>query len=171
MSQFHTVQPVDHAGYEFFNKIGRPTKIVAPMVDQSELAYRLLCRKYGAELVFTQMIHSGSFLMSAEYRREVFTTVPSDRPLIAQFCGNDPEMILQAAKMIENSCDAIDINLGCPQGIAKRGHYGAYLMEELDLLTSIVSTLSKGLKIPVTCKTRIYTDFDRSVKLCETLVA
>lgn len=54
-------------------------------------------------------------------------------------------------------------------GIAKRGRYGAFLMEELDLLNEIVSTLSQGLKIPVTCKTRIYHDFDRTIRLCETL--
>jgi tRNA-dihydrouridine synthase 1 len=79
---------------------------------------------------------------------------------------------LEAALLVQDRCDAVDINLGCPQGIAKRGRYGAFLMEELDLLSSIVSTLSAGLKIPVTCKTRIYrNDFERSVKLCETLVA
>lgn len=72
--------------------------------------------------------------------------------------------------MVEDKCDAVDVNLGCPQGIAKRGRYGAFLMEELDLLHEIVSTLVAGLKIPVTCKTRIYKDFDRSVRLCETLV-
>jgi tRNA-dihydrouridine synthase 1 len=58
---------------------------------------------------------------------------------------------------------------GCPQGIAKRGRYGAFLMEELDLLTDIVQTISKDLKVPVTCKTRIYKDFNRTIRLCETL--
>ena len=87
-----------------------------------------------------------------------------------QFAGHDPQTILQAAKLVEDRCDAVDINLGCPQGIAKRGRYGAFLMEELDLLHDIVRTLSNNLKIPVTCKTRIYKDFDRSIRLCETLV-
>jgi hypothetical protein len=58
---------------------------------------------------------------------------------------------------------------GCPQGIAKRGRYGAFLMEELDLLADIVRTMSSDLKIPVTCKTRIYKDFNRTIRLCETL--
>lgn len=78
--------------------------------------------------------------------------------------------MLEAARFVEDKCDAVDINLGCPQDIARRGKYGAYLMEELDLLTEIVSTLSKNLKVPVTCKTRIYKDFDRTIRLCETLV-
>ena len=157
--------------YEFFNSIGKPRYIVAPMVDHSDLSYRMLTRKYGAELAYTQMFSSNCFVQSAELRSQLFTTCPEDRPLIVQFCGNNPDTLLAAARMVEDRCDAVDINLGCPQGIAKRGHYGAFLMEELELLESIVSTLSRGLKVPVTCKTRIYrNDFERSVKLCETLV-
>ena len=155
---------------DFLKSIGSPKCIVAPMVDQSELAYRMLCRKYGAELVFTQMFNANSFVQCHTYREENFQSCPEDRPLIVQFCGNNPKVLLQAAKMVEDKCDAIDINLGCPQGIAKRGHYGAFLMEELDLLADIVKTLKDGLKIPVTCKTRIYKSFERSIRLCETLV-
>ena len=70
-------------------------------------------------------------------REENFTTVPEDRPLVVQLAGHDPQLFLQAAKMIEDKCDAIDINLGCPQGIAKRGRYGAFLMEELGLLYNL----------------------------------
>ena len=157
--------------YEFFCGIGKPRYIVAPMVDHSDLSYRMLTRKYGADLAYTQMFSSNCFLQSADLRSQLFTTCPEDRPLIVQFCGNDPQTLLAAALYVQDRCDAVDINLGCPQGIAKRGHYGAFLMEELDLLSQIVSTLSEGLKIPVTCKTRIYrNDFERSVKLCETLV-
>ena len=79
-------------------------------------------------------------------------------------------VILQAARYVEDKCDAIDLNFGCPQGIARRGHYGAFLMDELDLLHDIVSTLVNGVKVPVTCKTRIFADFDKTIKLCETLV-
>jgi tRNA-dihydrouridine synthase 1 len=59
-----------------------------------------------------------------------------------KFCGNEPEVILAAAKHVEDSCDAVDINLGCPQGIARKGHYGAFLLTEYDLLQRIVSTVS-----------------------------
>ena len=155
--------------YEFWEKIGRPKKVVAPMVDHCELAYRMMTRKYGADLVYTQMYNANSFVYSKELRASL-TTCPEDRPLIVQFAGHDPDQLLKAAKYVEHMCDAVDLNLGCPQGIAKRGRYGAFLMDEVDLLVDIVSTMSKGLSIPVTCKVRIYKDYDRTIKLCEALV-
>jgi len=158
-------------GFEWFQSIGSPKYIVAPMVDQSELAYRMLTRRHGATLVYTQMFNSNNFAHDASYRRSNFDTCHGDRPLIVQFCGHDPEKLLASALHVQDHCDAVDINLGCPQAIAKRGRYGAFLMEELELLTSMVSILAKNLKIPVTCKTRIYHDFERSVRLCETLVS
>ena len=156
--------------YEFLRKIGSPIHIVAPMVDQSDLCYRMLTRKYGAHLVYTQMFNANSFVNSKECREECFTTCEQDRPLIVQFAGHDPAVLLQAAKIVEDKCDAVDINLGCPQGIAKRGNYGAYLMDDLKLLHDIVSTLSKHLIIPVTCKIRIFKNYDKTIELCETLV-
>jgi tRNA-dihydrouridine synthase len=155
--------------YQFWQSIGSPKLVVAPMVDQSDLAFRMLTRKYGSHLVYTQMINANSFVVSKECRSQLFEINPQDRPLVVQIAGHDPQVMLQAAKMVQDHCDAIDINLGCPQGIAKRGCYGAFLMEELDLLYEIVSTLVQGLNIPVFCKSRIYPDFERTITLYETL--
>ncbi|KAJ1414299.1 hypothetical protein B484DRAFT_454848 [Ochromonadaceae sp. CCMP2298] len=156
--------------YQWWAKMGSPKKVVAPMVDHSDLAFRMMTRKYGADLVYTQMYNANSFTHSREIREGNFTTCAEDRPLIFQLAGHDPEVMLQAALMVEDRCDAVDINLGCPQGIAKRGRYGAYLMDEVDLLVEIVSTMVAGLKVPVTCKIRVYDDFDRTIRLCEALV-
>ena len=74
------------------------------------------------------------------YRQESFNTVfgeeggSSDRPLIVQFCANDPDYLLKAAKLVEHHCDAVDINFGCPQDIAKRGRYGSFLQDDWDLV-------------------------------------
>ena len=142
-------------GYDFYkNVLKSPRYVVAPMVDMSELAWRLLCRQYGADLCYTPMFHSYNFSISSTYRKENFQTCPEDRPLIVQFCGNDPQTVLKAAKYVEHDCDGVDINLGCPQGIAKRGRYGAFLQDEWDLISRIVSLLNRELIVPVTCKIR-----------------
>lgn len=135
-----------------------PKHVVAPMVEQSELPFRMLCRRYGADLAYTPMFHSRSFAESAEYRHREFSTCPQDRPLFVQFCGHDPETVLAAARYVENDCDAVDLNLGCPQGIAKRGFYGAFLMEHWDIVHTILHTLAVELKVPVTAKMRVFDD-------------
>lgn len=155
--------------YDYWRRIGSPQKVVAPMVDQSDLAYRMMTRKYGADLVYTQMFNANAFVSSKECRDQLFEIESQDRPLFVQIAGHCPQTMLKAALYVQDHCDAIDINLGCPQGIARRGRYGAFMMDEVDLLYEIVSTMVKGLKVPVTCKTRIYKDYDRTIKLLETL--
>ena len=75
---------------------------VAPMVEHSDLAYRMMTRHYGAELVYTQMFNCNSFLSSKDLRELSFTTTEADRPLIVQFAGHDPQALLAAAKLVMN---------------------------------------------------------------------
>ncbi|KAK6353185.1 hypothetical protein TWF696_005172 [Orbilia brochopaga] len=186
-------------GRAFYNSIGCPRRIVAPMVDASELAWRILSRRYGADAAYSPMLHARLFADSPHYRRQSLrppplstptstspeSTLPiapesgstsppalasasssppqdplfdgdvADRPLHIQFCANDPAHLLAAAKLAQPHCDAIDLNLGCPQGIAKKGHYGAFLQEEPDLIHNLISTLHNNLDIPITAKIRI----------------
>eukprot|EP00435_Cladocopium_sp_Y103_P039551 s1166_g10.t1 len=143
-------------GWDFWRSIGSPKYVCAPMVDQSELAFRMLCRRYGTELAYTPMLHSRMFSTQPKYRKEQFSTCPEDRPVFAQFCGDDPQTVLAAAKLLPpGSVDAVDLNCGCPQGIARKGHYGAYLLSEPDVIEGIISTLDKELSVPSTVKIRL----------------
>ena len=105
---------------------------------------------------------------------------PLDRPLIVQFAANDPDQLLEAAKLVENHCDAVDINFGCPQDIARRGHYGSYLQDDWELvyrlsaciqhtqllllILFLVNILHERLSIPVTAKFRVFPSVDKTVE-------
>ncbi|KAF8209342.1 dihydrouridine synthase-domain-containing protein [Mycena galopus ATCC 62051] len=165
-------------GYEFYRQVlGSPKYIVAPMVDQSELPFRRLSRRYGAQLVYTPMINAKLFADSTKKYRNQFFDIPSgeegdlktDRPLIVQFCANDPEYLLTSAKVVENHCDAVDINLGCPQDIARRGRYGSFLQDDWDLIFTLINTLHKNLSVPVTAKFRIFPSIEKTVEYAQML--
>eukprot|EP00919_Chromeraceae_sp_WS-2016_P010276 GHVR01024125.1.p1 GENE.GHVR01024125.1~~GHVR01024125.1.p1 ORF type:complete len:205 (-),score=46.12 GHVR01024125.1:119-685(-) len=149
---------VKRVGWEFWESIGSPRHVLAPMVDHSELPFRMLTRRYGVGVCYTPMINSKMFCEHKKYRQQVFTSCVGDRPLIAQFCGDNPDTIVKAAKMIEKDVDAVDLNLGCPQGIARRGHYGSYLLKETELVKRIVRSMCEGLCVPVCVKFRKVSD-------------
>lgn len=154
--------PVDRQWLrKLLKKHGRPDDepaiVCAPMVDQSDLPFRLLCREYGVNLCFTPMVHAKLFMNNQKYRQS-FTLqhLPSqDRPLIAQICGSDVQTVCACARLLEPYCDGIDLNCGCPQKIAKRGAYGAYLLEQPDILLPVVTALLQTVRVPVSVKVRL----------------
>lgn len=102
-------------GWDYYRRIGSPKTVCAPMVNQSELAFRLLCRRYNTQVCYTPMFHAEIFGKDPKYREDAMQFAPqpgADRPLVVQFCGNDPQLILKAAKLVEKDCDAVDLNCG-----------------------------------------------------------
>ncbi|TVY47667.1 tRNA-dihydrouridine(16/17) synthase [NAD(P)(+)] [Lachnellula occidentalis] len=175
-------------GRAFYESIGSPKFILAPMVDQSELAWRMLTRSFMPTsspkdlLAYTPMLHARLFAQTPKFRYNHFQPLrtplessspppspspssgpspyldgnPSlDRPLFVQFCANEPEELLEAARYVAPYCDAVDLNLGCPQGIARKGKYGAFLQEDQELIFALVNKLHLELSVPVTAKIRI----------------
>ena len=136
----------------------KPLVALAPMVNHSERAYRVLTRRYGVSIAYSPMINSYNFGKSSKYRSQnfEFDSCKEDRPLIVQFCGNDPDTLLNAARYVEDHCDAVDVNFGCPQKIARKGNYGAFLMDsDSDIMERIISKLAQNLTVPVTAKIRL----------------
>eukprot|EP01034_Spumella_vulgaris_P021403 gene21403-27433_t len=119
------------------------------------------------------MINSEKFAVDAAYREEEFQTTPEDRPIVAHFSANNPQTFLAAAKHVEGRCDAIDLNLGCPQRVAFSGHFGSYLLgdEDRELVLSVVKTLSSNVSVPVFVKIRLLNTIEESITLCKQLVA
>ena len=170
-SEFQESESIETIAWATWRRLGSPRLVLAPMVNQSELAFRLLARRHGAQLTYTPMLHSTRFASEEQYRQENFDDHPDDRPLVAQFCGDDPATLLAAARYVQDRCDAVDLNCGCPQGIARRGHYGAFLLDEPDLIERIVHTLARGLKIPVFVKIRVLPSIDATLALAQRLEA
>ncbi|KAL6706028.1 tRNA dihydrouridine synthase [Coniothyrium glycines] len=190
-------------GRAFYESIGSPKLILAPMVEQSEFAWRRLSRSFlplsqqTNLLAYTPMFHSKMFGEKANYRDTHFqplkSAVPSpldsyyvsqlpnserhldgnpafDRPLTVQFCSNNPDDFLTAAKHVAPFCDAVDLNLGCPQGIAKRGKYGAFLQEDQDLIARMIRKLHEELDVPVTAKMRCLDTREKTLQYAQTLL-
>ena len=146
-----------------------PTRFVAaPMVDQSELAFRMLCRELGVGLCYTPMLHARLMTEHPSYKKLHFDAGgEDDRPLFGQLAGHDPQVVLSAARLIEDSVSAVDLNFGCPQAIARKGRYGAFLLEEPDVPVMLVETLARELSVPVTAKVRILpSGIEDSIELC-----
>ncbi|KAI6180271.1 TRNA-dihydrouridine(16/17) synthase [Aphelenchoides besseyi] len=144
--------------------------VVAPMVDQSELAFRMMMKKHNAHLSYTPMIHAQLFVTNLTYRRTAFESCKADRPLIVQFCANDAKTFLDACRLVEDVCDGVDLNLGCPQIVAKKGQYGSFLQEKQELIAEMVSTVYRHCRLPLSVKIRVLDDLDATIKyalLCE----
>ncbi|KAL8747235.1 MAG: hypothetical protein Q9190_000854 [Brigantiaea leucoxantha] len=170
------------------------------MVDQSEFAWRILTRSFlpsnsaRALIAYSPMLHARLFKEKQVFRDQHFQPARSglattatnkpdipdiyldgnpsvDRPLFVQFCANSPDDLLEAARYVAPFCDAIDLNLGCPQGIARKGFYGAFLQEHWDLVYRLINTLHTSLDIPVTAKMRILETKEKTLEYAKMILS
>jgi nifR3 family TIM-barrel protein len=129
--------------------------ILAPLAGFTDLSFRLLCRRFGAGLCYTEMISCHGLVYQKEKTLRMTRTVPEERPVALQLFGSDPEKMGQAAALVSDmDVDIIDINMGCPvRKVTKKGA-GAALMKDMDLAASIISEVFNNTHLPVTVKIR-----------------
>lgn len=135
-------------------KINNPF-IAAPMAGISDNAYRIFAKFFGCSLVFSEMATSYGLMLKHEKSFDITRITDYERPCAVQIFGNDPDIITEAASMIEENADIIDVNMGCPVPKVLKTKSGGYLLNEPQKIGRIVRKLKEIIKKPVTVKLRI----------------
>jgi len=130
--------------------------LLAPMEDVSDLPFRVMRRRLGAECVVTEFVSADAVVHGAEKSLAKFKLSPEEHPVGIQLCGADPEAMAMAVGEAEaRGPDFLDINLGCPVKKVAGRRAGAGLLRDLDLMEQVVSSVVKTAQLPVTAKARI----------------
>ena len=128
---------------------------LAPMAGITDLAFRTLCKEYGADLVVSEMISSRGLHYKDKKTSELLKTSDTESPLIVQLFGNEPYIMAEAAKMLEDSgVKYLDINMGCPAPKIVKNGDGSALMKNENLAGKIIESVVKAVSIPVSVKFR-----------------
>jgi nifR3 family TIM-barrel protein len=130
--------------------------MLAPMEDISDPPFRQLCKKLGADVVFTEFIASEGLIRDAAKSRRKLSFKEEERPIGIQLFGHQVDAMVIAARVAEEANpDFIDLNFGCPvRKIVNKGG-GAALLQNIPLLLKITEAVVKGVRKPVTVKTRL----------------
>ena len=129
---------------------------LAPMEDVTDPAFRALCKRYGADRVYTEFVNADALVRDIASTTRKLTIHDEERPVAIQIYGRDPESMAQAARIVEQAKpDFIDINFGCPvKKVAGKGA-GAGLLRDVPKMLDITRAVVNAVHTPVTCKTRL----------------
>ena len=139
---------------------------MAPMSGITSLPFRLMCKKYGADVVYSEMINADAIIMENKKTKKRVEYLTQERPIGIQLMGSHIDVLKHAALKIEKELhpDILDINFGCPAyNVIKTGS-GSVILNDLDYLSEIVLTLVNSVSIPVTCKMRILEDDEKTLQ-------
>jgi tRNA-dihydrouridine synthase B len=129
--------------------------ILAPMAGFTQLPFRRLAREAGCALVVTETISANGLVRGTKKTLELLASHPSERPLSAQIFGSDPEIMKEAAQIVESAgADLLDVNLGCSVQRVIRQGAGAALMGEPEKLEAVLKAIRSGVSLPLTVKMR-----------------
>lgn len=134
---------------------------LAPMEDVTDPAFRMLCKRFGADRVYTEFINADALVRDVNAATRKLSISDYERPVAIQIYGRDAESMAEAAKIVEQAHpDVIDINFGCPvKKVAGKGA-GAGLLRDVPRMLDIAKAVVNAVSIPVTAKTRLGWDKD-----------
>jgi nifR3 family TIM-barrel protein len=143
---------------------GNRPLFLAPMEDVTDVGFRMLCKRYGAAMVYTEFVAAEAIVRSIKATLSKMTINDEERPVGIQIYGRDVESMVEAAKIVEQvHPDIIDLNFGCPvKKVAGKGA-GAGMLKNIPLLLDITRNVVKAVNTPVTVKTRLGWDNDNLI--------
>lgn len=144
--------------------LGERPVFLAPMEDVTDPAFRLMCKKFGADMVYTEFVSSDALIRSVNKTTQKLTICDEERPVAIQIYGKDTESMVGAARIVEEAQpDILDINFGCPvKKVAGKGA-GAGMLQNIPKMLEITRAVVDAVKIPVTVKTRLGWDADHKI--------
>ena len=136
--------------------LGERPLFLAPMEDVTDIGFRLLCKRYGAAMVYTEFVSAEALVRNVNSTVKKLTISDEERPVGIQIYGRDVEAMVEAARIVEQARpDVIDLNFGCPvKKVAGKGA-GAGMLQNIPLLLEITREVVKAVNVPVTVKTRL----------------
>ncbi len=144
--------------------LGDRPVFLAPMEDVTDIAFRLMCKKFGADMVYTEFVSSDALIRNVSKTQQKLTVAEDERPVAIQIYGREVEPMVGAAKICEVARpDILDINFGCPvKKVAGKGA-GSGMLRNIPLMLEITREVVKAVNIPVTVKTRLGWDNDSKI--------
>lgn len=144
--------------------LGKMPLLLAPMEDVTDPAFRLMCKNFGANMVYTEFVSSDALIRSIRSTERKLNISDNERPVVIQIYGRDVETMVEAAKIVEQAKpDILDINFGCPvKRVAGKGA-GSGMLRNIPLMLDITKSVVDAVKIPVTVKTRLGWDNDNKI--------
>lgn len=137
--------------------------VIAPMAGISNPAFRVICKEFGAGLIYTEMVSDKALYYENEKTIGMTDVEEGEHPLTMQIFGHDIETMVYAAKLLDTKtdCDIIDINMGCPVTKIVKSQAGSALMKDVDHATKMTKVVVEAVEKPVTVKMRIGWDMDQ----------
>lgn len=145
-------------------QFGKHPVFLAPMEDVTDMNFRVMCKRFGADMVYTEFVSSDALIRHVNKTKEKLAICETERPVAIQIYGREVDAMVEAAKICEEANpDIIDINFGCPvKKVAGKGA-GSGMMKTPELMVDITREVVKAVKLPVTLKTRLGWDHESKI--------